>query len=195
MFSGSKVMQDSRIVRKRIGNRIRFLRERKGWTQRQLAKESGLGRRYVGTLERGEAAASIESLRKLCDALEVSMTVLMEGVDDLNLAKPSVVLLNPVGASTSVATDDPGEVRKRAGDRLRLLRLQAGWSQFRFSQESGLGRVYEGKLESGQPVMGLEAMCKITGTLGITFSELLQGVYDVPKRRPSVGRQGKNGGE
>lgn len=186
-------MQDPLIVRKRMGDRIRFLRERKGWTQRQLANESGLGRRYVGTLERGGAAISIESLRKLCDALEVSMTVLVEGVDDLSLAKPSMVLLNPAAASSSPLTDDPIEVRKRLGERLRLLRQQAGWSQFRFSQESGLGRVYAGKLESGKPVMGLDAMCKITGTLGITFAELLQGVYDNPKRRPAAGGQAKDG--
>jgi ribosome-binding protein aMBF1 (putative translation factor) len=81
-------MQNPLIVRKRIGDRIRFLRERKGWSQRQLALESGLGRRYVGTLERGEAAISIDSLRKLCDGFEMPMGDLVQGVDDLSPGKP-----------------------------------------------------------------------------------------------------------
>lgn len=80
-------MQDPMIVRKRIGDRIRFLREKRGWSQKQLALETGLGRRYTGTLERGQAAISIDSMRKLCDGLGVTMAELVEGVDDLSPAK------------------------------------------------------------------------------------------------------------
>jgi len=37
-----------------LGRRIRRARERKGWTQRQLAAEVGVGSRTVGGWERGE---------------------------------------------------------------------------------------------------------------------------------------------
>ena len=80
-------MQDPIIVRRRMGDRIRFLRERKGWSQHRLAQETGLGVRYTGSLERGEAAISIDSMKKLCDGLEMPMSELVQGVDDLSPAK------------------------------------------------------------------------------------------------------------
>lgn len=72
-------------------------------------------------------------------------------------------------------------VRKRIGERIRLLRKQRGWSQFQLSQKSGLGRVYTGSLERGKSAIGIDSMCKVTAALGITLSELLEGIYD-PRR-------------
>ncbi|HEV2991039.1 MAG TPA: helix-turn-helix transcriptional regulator [Candidatus Angelobacter sp.] len=73
-------------------------------------------------------------------------------------------------------------VRKRIGERIRLLRKQRGWSQFQLSQKSGLGRVYTGSLERGKSAIGIDSMCKVTAALGITLSELLEGIYD-PRRK------------
>jgi transcriptional regulator with XRE-family HTH domain len=81
-------------------------------------------------------------------------------------------------------------VRKRIGERIRLLRKERGWSQFQLSQKSGLGRVYTGSLERGKSAIGIDSMCKITAALGITLSELLEGIYD-PRRR----KRGRASGE
>ena len=72
-------------------------------------------------------------------------------------------------------------VRKRIGERIRLLRKERGWSQFQLSQKSGLGRVYTGSLERGKSAIGIDSMCKITAALGMTLAELLEGIYD-PRR-------------
>jgi transcriptional regulator with XRE-family HTH domain len=81
-------------------------------------------------------------------------------------------------------------VRKRIGERIRLLRKQRGWSQFQLSQKSGLGRVYTGSLERGKSAIGIDSMCKITAALGITLAELLEGIYD-----PRLRKRGRVSGE
>jgi transcriptional regulator with XRE-family HTH domain len=40
------------VVRK-VGHRIRELRQKKGWSQEKLAEEAGLHRTYIGQVERG----------------------------------------------------------------------------------------------------------------------------------------------
>lgn len=74
--------------------------------------------------------------------------------------------------------EDVLEIRKKMGERIRFLRKQRGWGQFRFSQECGLGRVYTGSLERGKSAMGIDSMCKVAAALGITLAELLTGIYD-----------------
>lgn len=56
-----------------LGGAIRSFREAKGLSQEALGFESGLDRTYVGGLERGERNPSIESLLKLCGALDVTL--------------------------------------------------------------------------------------------------------------------------
>lgn len=83
-------------------------------------------------------------------------------------------------------------VRTKIGERIRCLRKERGWSQFRLSQESGLGRVYTGSLERGKSAIGIDSMCKITAALGITLSELLEGIYDPrPSGKSSAPKENK----
>src|SRR5205809_3811494 len=49
-------------VQKKLGHRIRALRGQKGWSQEQLAGESGLGRSSMGAIERGEASIRLANL-------------------------------------------------------------------------------------------------------------------------------------
>lgn len=48
------VANNLRIMSNELGRRIRAARERKGWTQQQLALAVGVGARTVGGWERGE---------------------------------------------------------------------------------------------------------------------------------------------
>ena len=49
-------------IEKKLGQRIRELRMQKGWSQEQLAHESGLGRASMGAIERGEVSIRLSSL-------------------------------------------------------------------------------------------------------------------------------------
>lgn len=65
------------LVSKRIGRRIRQIREKrikgdKKMTQEELALEAGLNRAYIGYIERGERNPSTDTLVKIAKALKVS---------------------------------------------------------------------------------------------------------------------------
>jgi transcriptional regulator with XRE-family HTH domain len=77
-------MQDPVIVRKKLGDRVRFLRLKKGWSQEQLARESGLGRSFTGSIERGEKDLRIRTLCKLADVFKITFSELMEGIEDFS---------------------------------------------------------------------------------------------------------------
>lgn len=59
-------------LRNFIGERIRAIRQAKGFTQQKLADLSGLDYRYIGALERGERNFSVDTLEKVLTALTIS---------------------------------------------------------------------------------------------------------------------------
>jgi transcriptional regulator with XRE-family HTH domain len=69
-----------RDVLSRFGDRVRVLRKERGLSQEQLALESGLDRSYVGGVERGERNISLENIKRLAKALDISLAVLLRHV-------------------------------------------------------------------------------------------------------------------
>ncbi|HET8607499.1 MAG TPA: helix-turn-helix transcriptional regulator [Gaiellaceae bacterium] len=57
---------------------LREKREAAGISQEQLADRAGLHRTYVSLIERGKRTASIEVVRKVAKALNVSMASLID---------------------------------------------------------------------------------------------------------------------
>lgn len=71
------------------GKIIVHLREEKGWSQTNLANRSSVSRVMIGKYERGEAIPSIETAKKIADALEVSLDYLVgEGINAYFDKKP-----------------------------------------------------------------------------------------------------------
>ncbi|MBR1558680.1 MAG: helix-turn-helix transcriptional regulator [Clostridia bacterium] len=64
---------------KAIGRRVRDARVRKGLTQEALAQMTEVSTSFVGHIERGEKAASMDTMARMCDALEVSLDHLVRG--------------------------------------------------------------------------------------------------------------------
>ena len=58
---------------KTIGNAIRSHRRAANMSQEKLAEKADLHHNYVGELERGEKAASIDSLLKIARALRIKV--------------------------------------------------------------------------------------------------------------------------
>ena len=54
--------------RNRFGMRIRQLRLARGWTQDELAEQTGLHATYVGSVERGERNLGFDNLLKIARA-------------------------------------------------------------------------------------------------------------------------------
>ena len=67
-------------VRLIVGRRIRELRNKKGWSQEQLAEHADLDRTYVGRIERGEKNIGIENLSRLAKTLGAPTSSLVKGI-------------------------------------------------------------------------------------------------------------------
>jgi len=63
-----------------LGERVRRLREERGWSQEGFAHEGGLGRSFAGAIERGEKDVRLSTLTKLARALGVSLSQLLKGI-------------------------------------------------------------------------------------------------------------------
>jgi len=64
-------------ILKKFGKKVKKLKERKGWTQEELAKRCGLHRTYIGGIERGERNVSLINMKRIADALGVSVKTLI----------------------------------------------------------------------------------------------------------------------
>ena len=64
-----------------LGERVRRLREKRGWSQESFAHEGGLGCSFAGAIERGEKDIRLSTLAKLARTLGVSLAQLLKGID------------------------------------------------------------------------------------------------------------------
>ena len=67
-------------IRRQLGLNVRRIRAEKGWSQEDLAFESGLHRTYISGIERGIRNPTIVILAKLAETLEVEPGELLERV-------------------------------------------------------------------------------------------------------------------
>lgn len=66
---------DPRVL---FGKKLAELRKERGWSQEQLALESGLARSYVGGVERGQRNIALLNICRLADTLDVPASRLMD---------------------------------------------------------------------------------------------------------------------
>ena len=71
-------MDIRKIDLKKLGERVRFLRQGKGWSQGELAKESGVPKAYISDLENGESGKpNIQYAYSVAVALDVTLDELL----------------------------------------------------------------------------------------------------------------------
>jgi transcriptional regulator with XRE-family HTH domain len=69
-------MQDVVNIRKNLGLRVRSLREKRNWSQEDLAHESGMARSFTGAIERGEKDLRLSTLVKLANTFNIGVAQL-----------------------------------------------------------------------------------------------------------------------
>ena len=69
-------------LQRRLGQRIRELRLKRGWTQDVFADKSGFHRAQVGAFERGELNLTLASLALLAQTLRVKVVDLFRGLEE-----------------------------------------------------------------------------------------------------------------
>lgn len=66
------------MIKSLIGERIRLMRNRAGYTQKAFARACGLDRTYLSGVESGKRNISIETMFKIADALNLSLAELCD---------------------------------------------------------------------------------------------------------------------
>ena len=69
-------------IRRQVGRNLKQIRKKRGWSQEELAFESGLHRTYISGIERGARNPSILVLARLAETLRVKVTELVKEVSD-----------------------------------------------------------------------------------------------------------------
>lgn len=64
-------MSENFDIKKRLGDRIKFLRKAKNYTQELFAERIDIEPQSLSNIERGKFAPSIETLQKIANALKV----------------------------------------------------------------------------------------------------------------------------
>lgn len=70
------------LLRTELGAVLRQVRHQRGWTLRDVAKESQVALGYLSEIERGRKEASSELLDAICEALGVPLWFVLREVSD-----------------------------------------------------------------------------------------------------------------
>jgi len=60
----------------RLGDRLRKLRKKRGWTQAEMAEKVGIDRSFLADVERGKRNVSILNVELMAKGLKVSLAQL-----------------------------------------------------------------------------------------------------------------------
>ena len=71
-------MQELQII---LGNRIRSLRRKQGFSQESFADHCGLHRTYMGGIERGEHNLTIQTALTIAIGLGITVSKLLAGIE------------------------------------------------------------------------------------------------------------------
>jgi transcriptional regulator with XRE-family HTH domain len=64
----------------KLGERIRAIREKKGWTQADMAAHLGLERGHISEIEHGRRAITLPTLQTVATGLDTTMSKLLKGL-------------------------------------------------------------------------------------------------------------------
>lgn len=64
-----------------LGNRVRELRLKKGFSQESFADHCGLHRTYMGGIERGERNLTIQTIFTVARGLELTLSALLADIE------------------------------------------------------------------------------------------------------------------
>jgi transcriptional regulator with XRE-family HTH domain len=76
-----KPKEKNKAVQQALGQRIRELRSKKGWSQEGFADICGLHRTYMGSIERGERNLTIVSILTVAQHLGMTLSQLLTGLE------------------------------------------------------------------------------------------------------------------
>ena len=82
---GNRISTEKKPLNVQIGARIKQAREQAHVTQERLAEQIEVSVQYISDLERGKVGASVSTVIKICQTLQVSCDYLLLGVEPLEV--------------------------------------------------------------------------------------------------------------
>lgn len=73
-------MQGEIELRQKLGERVRELRVKRGWSQETFAHETGLARSFTSALELGKKDLRLSTIRRLAEIFGISVAQLFKNV-------------------------------------------------------------------------------------------------------------------
>ena len=70
-------MYNATLDSKAVGSTIAYFRQKRGLSQEVLSGLADIGRSHLSAIERGERKPTLETLYRLCSALDVKMSDVM----------------------------------------------------------------------------------------------------------------------
>lgn len=129
------------------GERIRALREERGYTLQDLAKRAKLSLSYLSEIERGSKRPSLKTIEKLAAALNVPKTQLIEGeITDTGLS---------------------------LGEKIRIIRNEKNMSLQELADKVGISLSYLSEIERGTVYPALNTLKRIAGGLEVQAATLM----------------------
>ncbi|HHW42565.1 MAG TPA: helix-turn-helix transcriptional regulator, partial [Desulfotomaculum sp.] len=129
------------------GEKIRSLREERGYTLQDLARRANLSLSYLSEIERGSKRPSLKTIDKLAAALNVPKTLLIEGdVTDSGLS---------------------------LGDKIRLLRAEKNLSLQDLAARAGISLSYLSEIERGTVYPALSTLKRIAEGLDVSPTSIM----------------------
>ncbi len=68
---------------KKVGQTVSYFRKQKGVSQEVLSGLADIGRSHLSAIERGERKPTLETLYRICNALEIKMSVFVLKLEEL----------------------------------------------------------------------------------------------------------------
>jgi len=74
---GKKTYKYDKILCRKLGKKIAYLRKEKGSTQEELAFKIGISPSYLSSIERGISDSTISTVKRIAKALGVDIHILL----------------------------------------------------------------------------------------------------------------------
>lgn len=129
------------------GEKIRALREQRGYTLQELARRTSLSLSYLSEIERGSKKPSLKTMEKIASALNVPKTQLFEEVSAAGGLSP--------------------------GEKIRLLRAEKDLSLQELAQKAGLSVSYLSEIERSTVYPSVTTLQRIANCLGVPSGSLI----------------------
>jgi transcriptional regulator with XRE-family HTH domain len=136
-----------------LGHALRFLRMRRGLTQRQAAALLGVRQSQISRWETSGAASfmRVESLDRILNAYEATFEDLGSALTHQDREQAFENLMSSALSRLKELTR-PEIPQPQTGIRFRELRAKSGWTLDEVAERTGLSQEMLEKLEAGEPV-------------------------------------------